>query len=83
MEAIQLISSSPIIGIGSLANKFMNELLGVIAYVIPDLYRFTLTEWLIYDTEIVESISHVIGQTFIYTTFISFVALFDLYRKEL
>ncbi len=83
MEAIQLISSSPIIGIGSIDHIFMNELLNAIAYVIPDLYRFTLTEWLIYDVEIIDSISHVIGQTLIYIAFISFVALFDLYRKEL
>jgi hypothetical protein len=83
MEAIQLISSSPIIGIGSMGNKFINGLLNTIAYVIPDLYRFTLTEWLIYDVEVIGSISHVIAQTLIYITFISFVALFDLYRKEL
>ncbi len=83
IEAIQLISNSPIIAMGSISNKFMHSLLDIIAYVIPSLYKFTQTEWLIYQTAIADNISIVIGQTLIYTTFISCIALFDLYRKEL
>ena len=82
IEVIQLISNSPILAIGSTSHKFMNELLGIISYIIPDLYRFTQTSWLIYQTEF-NNIVIVIGQTLIYVILISCVALFDLYRKEL
>jgi ABC-type transport system involved in multi-copper enzyme maturation permease subunit len=83
IEAIQLISDSPILAIGSMSHKFMNGLLDVIAYLIPDLYKFTQTEWLIYQTDFKSNIAIVIGQTLIYIILISSVALFDLYRKEL
>lgn len=83
IEAIQLISDSPILATGSISHKFMNSLLDGIAYLIPDLYRFTQTEWLIYQTDFKSSSVVVIGQTLIYVIFISCVALFDLYRKEL
>lgn len=83
IEAIQLISDSPILATGSMSHKFMNGMLDVIAYVIPDLYKFTQTEWLIYQAEFDTNSVIIIGQTLIYITLISCVALFDLYRKEL
>ncbi len=83
IEAIQLISDSPILAIGSVSHKFMNGLLDVIAFLIPDLYKFTQTGWLIYQTDFNTNIVIVIGQTLIYIILISCVALFDLYRKEL
>lgn len=83
IEAIQLISHSPILALGSISHKFMNGLLEVIAYIIPDLYKFTQTEWLIYEIDVFHDMSIVLGQTIIYVIFISSIALFDLYRKEL
>lgn len=83
IEVIQLISNSPILALGSVSHKFMNGLLEVIAYVIPDLYKFTQTEWLVYDVDIASDMAIVLGQTIIYVVFISSIALFDLYRKEL
>ncbi len=83
IEAIQLISSSPILALGSFSHKFMNGLLEIIAYVIPDLYKFTQTEWLVYEIDVGADMGIVLGQTIIYTVFISSIALFDLYRKEL
>lgn len=83
IEAIQLISNSPILALGSISHKFMNGLLEIIAYVIPDLYKFTQTEWLIYKADVLGDMGIVLGQTIIYTIFISSIALFDLYRKEL
>ncbi len=61
----------------------MSGLLDVIAYVIPDLYMFTQTEWLIYEVDVFGDVGFVLGQTIIYIVFISSIALFDLYRKEL
>jgi ABC-type transport system involved in multi-copper enzyme maturation permease subunit len=81
IEAIQLISDSPIVAIGSMSHKFMNGLLDVIAYLIPDLNKFTQTDWLIYGSEY--NFSMVVAQTLIYVILLSCVSLFDLYRKEL
>ena len=83
MEIIQLISNSPILALGSPSHQFISSMLDYIAYLLPGLYSFTKSEWLIYQANILSELNLVIGQTFIYITFISAVALFDLYRKEL
>lgn len=83
IEAIQLISESPVLAIGSISHKFMNGLLDLIAYIIPGLYDFTQTSWLVYGINDGSNAYFFIGQAFIYVTLLSCVALFDLYRKEL
>lgn len=83
IEVIQLIGSSPILESSALSHKFMNYLLDMIAYVIPDLYKFTKTEWVVYAVEIQSELLVVFGQTVIYVVLLSSIALFDLYRKEL
>jgi Cu-processing system permease protein len=83
MEVIQLIGNSPILESNALSHKLINYLLDIIAYVLPDLYRFTQTDWVIYISDIKHDILLVLGQTLIYVVFLSSVALFDLYRKEL
>jgi ABC-type Na+ efflux pump permease subunit len=83
IEAIQLISDSPILASGSMSHQFINGLLDIIAYIIPDLHKFTQTDWLVYITDFNAELFIVIGQTLIYVILLSSVALFDLYRKEL
>ena len=83
MEVIQLIGNSPILESNTLSYKLINYLIDMIAYVIPDLYKFTQTDWIIYISDIKPDISAVLGQTLIYVVLLSSVALFDLYRKEL
>lgn len=83
IETIQLISDSPILASSSMSHQFISGLLDVIAYVIPDLYKFTQTDWLIYITDVKTELLIVLGQTIIYIILLSCVALFDLYRKEL
>jgi ABC-type transport system involved in multi-copper enzyme maturation permease subunit len=83
IEVIQLISDSPILASASMSHQFINGLLDIIAYIIPDLYKFTQTEWLVYSIDLKSDISFVIGQSLIYISLLSCVALFDLYRKEL
>ena len=83
IEAIQLISDSPIVASGSFSYKFINSMLDAIAYIIPDIYKFTQTDWLVYLPDVKTDILIVISQTLIYVSLISCVALFDLYRKEL
>lgn len=83
IEVIQLIGSSPILESSALSHKLINYLLDMIAYVIPDLYKFTQTDWIIYTTDVMKDITIVVAQTVIYVFLLSSVALFDLYRKEL
>ena len=83
IEAIYLISHSTILSSVSLANQFMIKLIDIIVYLIPDLYRFTQTDWLIYKTHNADEFFMIIGQTFIYVLFLSAMAIFDLYKKEL
>lgn len=81
IEVIQLISESPILAVSSISHKFMNGVLDVIAYLIPDLYRFTQTDWLIYQSDF--NPIEFLTQTLIYVILLSSVSMFDLYRKEL
>ena len=83
IDAIKLISESPILESNSFGQKFMNEVLNIISYVIPDLYKFTQTEWLIYVDQFSLDQFSFLGQTIIYIVLLSSAALFDLYRKEL
>lgn len=82
INVIQLISNSPILESNSLFYKFINQILDIIAYIIPDLYRFTKTDWLIYLYDFKFDLLQILGQTLIYILLLSSVALFDLYRKE-
>lgn len=83
IEVIRLIGSSPILETTALSHKLMNYLLDIIAYVIPDLYKFTQTDWVVYIFDIKSELFPVMAQTVIYVVLLSCVALFDLYRKEL
>jgi ABC-type transport system involved in multi-copper enzyme maturation permease subunit len=83
IEVIQLISDSPILASSSISHQFINYILDIIAYVIPDLYKFTQTDWLVYMSDVGTDIFIVVGQTIIYIVLLSSIALFDLYRKEL
>ncbi len=83
MEVIQLMGNSPILESNALSHKLINYLIDFIAYVIPDLYKFTQTDWVVYVSDMKPELFTVIGQTVIYVVLLSSVALFDLYRKEL
>jgi hypothetical protein len=82
MTAIQLLSISPILESPGLAQAFMNKLINAIAYLLPDLDRFTRSDWLIYGVEI-NTVMFVLLQTVIYLAVLFAAGLFDLYRKEI
>ena len=82
MDAIQLISKSPILESDSISQALINHIIDAIAYLLPDLNLFTQTHWLLYESGDLNSLGVVMGQTVIYIVFLSGAALFDLYRKE-
>ena len=83
IEAILLISQSPILALGSDSHRFIQGLLESIAYVIPDFDAFTRSDWLVYAIPGKEELFLIAGQTLIYIILLAAAALFDLYRKEL
>jgi len=82
IHAIQLISASPILESHAFAHQFMLYLVNAVAYVLPDLYGFTRSEWLAYGPGS-GVLAHVLQQTAIYLPLLIAAGLFDLYRKEL
>ena len=82
VSSVLLMSKYPIIAHTSAAQKFMDGIIEVMTWLLPDLHRFTQTEWLAYNTAEWSSLLPLLGQTIIYLILLSFIALFDLYRKN-
>ena len=72
----------PIIAHTSMAQKFMDSVIELMTWLLPDLHRFTQTEWLTYNTAEWGVLLPLLGQTLVYLFFLSFIALFDFYRKN-
>lgn len=83
MGALQLISGSNIVQTGAFTVQLMESLLGLVALLLPDLWRFASSDWLVYGTGEISAISMNIAQAIIYMLLICAAALFDLYRKNL
>lgn len=82
ISTIQLLSRSPILESTSLSQQFMNGVIDLLAYILPDLGSFTRTEWLVYGTGNTGDLPAIVVQSMIYISLISGIALFDLYRKS-
>ena len=82
VTSIFLMSKYPIIAHTSLAQQFMDGFIELLTWLLPDLHRYTQTEWLTYNTAEWSTLLPLLGQTMIYLLFLSFIALFDFYRKN-
>jgi len=80
--SIYLMSKYPIISHTTISQKFMDGFVELLTWLLPDLNRFTQTEWLAYSTGSFSLLMPVIGQSVIYLTLLSAIALFDFYRKN-
>lgn len=80
--SIYLMAEYPIIPHTTIGQKFMNEFVQVLTWLLPDLHRFTQTEWLVYGTGNWALLLPVFSQTAIYLALLSAIALFDFYRKN-
>lgn len=83
VTSIFLMSKYPIIAHTSLAQQFMEGFTELLTWLLPDLHRFTQTSWLAYNTAEWNMLLPLFGQTIIYLFFLSLIALFDFYRKNL
>lgn len=82
VTSIFLMAKYPIIAHTSMAQQFMDAFIELLTWLLPDLHRFTRTEWLAYNTADWGTLLPLLGQTAIYLVFLSFIALFDFYRKN-
>jgi len=83
--AIRLIGHGPLMDPHSLAQKVLGQFADLIAYILPELYRFTPSHWLIYgyDGAAWPELTPILSQTLIYLALLAGAGLFDLYRKSL
>ena len=83
MGAIQLMGTGPLADTSTFSQQVINFFLDSVAFVLPELYNFTSTEWLVYHTGSWAVLAPIAAQSVIYVGFITAAALFDLYRKNL
>jgi len=82
VTSIFLMAKDPIIVDTSVAQQFMDGFIEMLTWLLPDLHRYTQTEWLTYNTADWWTLLPLLGQTIVYLIFLSFIALFDFYRKN-
>ena len=82
VTSIYLMSKYPIISHTTISQKFIDGFVELLTWLLPDLHRFTQTEWLAHSTGSFSLLVPVIGQASIYLLLLSAIALFDFYRKN-
>lgn len=79
--AIQLIAHGPLAGAPGPLNTAATGAIDALAYLLPDLYRFTRGEWLVYGEVAGADLGLVLGQALAYGLLLAAVGLFDLHRR--
>ena len=80
--SIYLMSKYPIIAHDTVAQEFMDGFIEVLTWLLPDLHRYTQTEWLAYGTAEWSVLPPLMMQTVIYLLLLSSLSLFDFHRKN-
>ena len=83
MAALQLMAHDPLADPASVAQQLIRALVDTLAFVLPDLDRFTESEWLIDGAGTIADLGFAAMQAVIYVALLCAAALFDLYRKAL
>ena len=83
ISAIQLMGQGPLVDTASWSQQAVTLLVNAIALVLPNLDRFTATDWLVYHSGMPMSLVPIFGQSLIYLVLLAGAGLFDLYRKNL
>jgi len=83
MAALQLMAREPLVDSASTALQLVRVLVDALAFVLPDLDRFTTSEWLIHGAGTIADLGFIAMQTVIYVILLCAAASFDLYRKAL
>ncbi len=83
IAAIQLIAHGTLAVQDPLAQTISSALVDGLAFLLPELHRFTSSSWLIYHDAGFADLLPVLGQTAVYLLVLVSAALFDLHRKNL
>lgn len=83
MASIRIMARETLADSQSAAQQLVGALVDALAFVLPDLDRFTESEWLIHDAGTIFDLGFVTAQTVIYVSLLFTAASFDLYRKAL
>ena len=81
MAALQLIAHAPAAEPGSVAWTSIRVFLDALAYLLPDLDRFTESHWLIHGSGTIADLGFAAAQAAVYTALLGAAALFDLHRR--
>lgn len=83
IAALQLIAHAPAADTGSAVLPFVRGFVDALAHLLPDLDRFTESQWLIHDAGTLADLGFAAAQAAVYTALLGAAALFDLYRRAL
>ncbi|PIE36717.1 MAG: hypothetical protein CSA54_03545 [Gammaproteobacteria bacterium] len=85
LSSIELLASQPLVSHSGVAQQFMAGLTEWLSYLLPALYQFAQTEWLLYPSLAANltALAHNAAQCLVYCTLLLGAAGFDLYRKSL
>ena len=83
IAAISLIAHGTLAFQDPSARMLSRTLVDALAFLLPELHRFTSTDWLVYHGAGVQDLLPVLGQTVIYLALLVAAAMFDLQRKNL
>jgi len=83
IAALQLIAHGTLAVQDRTLRGVVGALVDGLAFLLPELHRFTDSAWLIYHDGGVADLWPVLGQTAVYLAVLVAAALFDLYRKNL
>ena len=83
IDAIQLMAHNPIVSTESWSQRLIEHFIDGVAFLLPDLARFTSSEWLVYHTGGLRDALPIAVQSLVYLALLAGAALFDLYRKNL
>jgi ABC-type transport system involved in multi-copper enzyme maturation permease subunit len=82
IAAIRLLSDSQLLDQSSWATQAAGWLVDAMALVLPDLSRFTSTDWLLVQTAAPAAVGFVLVQALVYGALLTLAGLFDLHRRS-
>lgn len=77
-----LISRGPTVDLSQTSNQIIATLVDILAYVLPDLDRFTDSAWLIASSPSSSALGLMTLQALVYSMLLAAVGLFDLHRRN-
>lgn len=82
LAALQLMVAGPMASQQLLSEQVLQHLVNGMAYLMPDLDRFTSSGWLVGAADVSPALGSLAGETLVYLLVVAAVGLFDLYRKN-